>query len=269
METAYPGFLAFVPQIAHISQIPINLAQLIAAVRGVPNPGIATDLPTLMPNFSGSPSPVAASFRGLGLSYAAGVIGVFAVVLLVRLEVLPPQMGLLFLGLAVFLAIRQPQALEALEKALSQATTAWRNVEARWQQFRDNRSFLDRRRDADDTIRQLQDLPNQERKELAELKQRQHEAQLIAFLEQFYIDHPSTKIKGVGSSRKIMLQSYGIETAADVQQSRIQQISGFGPVITGAIIAWRKSLERRFIFNPNQPIDPAAIAAVKARIAKR
>ena len=129
--------------------------------------------------------------------------------------------------------------------------------------------FRVRRVEADETIRQLQKLPNDESKELADLKAKQREAQLTLFLERFYLDHPSTKIKGVGSSRKIMLRSYGIETAADVQQARIQHINGFGPVITGAIISWRKSLERRFVFNPKQPIDPSAVSAIKAKTARQ
>jgi hypothetical protein len=65
------------------------------------------------------------------------------------------------------------------------------------------------------------------------------------------------------------LRSYGIETAADVAQNRIQQISGFGPVVEGTLIAWRKSIEKRFVFNPNQPISPADIAAIKAVVLKK
>jgi hypothetical protein len=65
-----------------------------------------------------------------------------------------------------------------------------------------------------------------------------------------------------------MLRSYGIETAADVQQHRIQQVSGFGPVIAGSLVAWRTSIERRFVFKPNQPLNPADVAAVKAAILK-
>src|SRR5262249_3505076 len=34
-------------------------------------------------------------------------------------------------------------------------------------------------------------------------------------------------------------------------------------------IAWRKSIEKRFVFNPNQPISPADIAAIKAAVLKK
>ena len=41
------------------------------------------------------------------------------------------------------------------------------------------------------------------------------------------------------------------------------------PVIEGTLIAWRKSIEKRFVFNPNQPISPADIAAIKAAVLKK
>jgi hypothetical protein len=65
------------------------------------------------------------------------------------------------------------------------------------------------------------------------------------------------------------LRSYGIETAADIQRHRIEQINGFGPATAGSLIAWRLSIERRFVFRPNQPINPADIAAIRADIARR
>ena len=46
-------------------------------------------------------------------------------------------------------------------------------------------------------------------------------------------------------------------------------INPFGPSIAGSIVAWRTSLERRFVFNPNQPINPADITAVKVAIATK
>ena len=89
----------------------------------------------------------------------------------------------------------------------------------------------------------------------------------MQFLQQFYI--AKATIKGIGRNRQIVLRSYGIETAADVQQSRIQQISGFGTVITGSLVAWRTSIERRFVFKQNQPISPIDIANIKNAIIRR
>jgi len=46
---------------------------------------------------------------------------------------------------------------------------------------------MTRRAEADGIILQLQKIPNEENRELSELKARQHEAQLTLFLERFYI----------------------------------------------------------------------------------
>src|SRR5262249_38300025 len=120
---------------------------------------------------------------------------------------------------------------------------------------------------ADHLIAQVQNLGNEESRLITDLKAKQKEAQLTQFLQQFYIAH--AKIKGIGRNRKILLRSYGVETAADVEQKRIRQISGFGPVVAGSLIAWRKSIEQRFLFKPNQPISPADIAAIKAAVLKK
>jgi DNA-binding helix-hairpin-helix protein with protein kinase domain len=87
------------------------------------------------------------------------------------------------------------------------------------------------------------------------------------FLEQFYIS--KAKIKGIGRNRTIVLRSYGIETAADVQRHTILQINGFGPVIAGSLVAWRISIERRFVFKANEPLNPADVTAVRTAILKK
>ena len=110
-------------------------------------------------------------------------------------------------------------------------------------------------------------MPNEERQRLNNLKTKQRELQLTHFLEKFPIR--SAKIKGIGDSRKATLRSYGIETAADVERQRIDRISGFGPAMVGALVAWRTSVERRFAFDPRQPISPADVAAITSDIARK
>jgi len=58
-----------------------------------------------------------------------------------------------------------------------------------------------------------------------------------------------------------MLASYGIETANDIDGSKIRQIPGFGAVLTSALVAWRKEHEKNFRFNPNEHVDRRDIEA--------
>lgn len=78
-----------------------------------------------------------------------------------------------------------------------------------------------------------------------------------------------TRIPGVGPARKAALRSFGIETAADVERYRIQNVRGFGQSLTRAVLDWRASCERRFTFNPSTAVTDADKNAVKAKLAAR
>jgi DNA-binding helix-hairpin-helix protein with protein kinase domain len=87
---------------------------------------------------------------------------------------------------------------------------------------------------------------------------RQLEGQVVnkqreAFLESFFID--TARISGIGPGRKTVLESYGIETANDITRSAVGRIPGFGPGLTGKLMAWRQSVEQRFRPDPSRGIS--------------
>ncbi len=102
---------------------------------------------------------------------------------------------------------------------------------------------------------------------MADLSRRNRELQLTRHLERFRL--VDAKIKGIGDGKKATLRSYNIDNAADLVRSRIEAIPGFGSATAGLLLTWRSELERRFVFNPNQPINPSDIAQVKSDIARR
>lgn len=66
------------------------------------------------------------------------------------------------------------------------------------------------------------------------------------------------------------LRSFGIETAADVTRRSVKQVRGFGDHLTRAVIDWKASCERRFVFRPNEAVTPVDRQAVMAKMtAKR
>ena len=82
-------------------------------------------------------------------------------------------------------------------------------------------------------------------------KQRESNTYLLhSFLEQQIIE--PGKIQGLGVQRIATLAAWGIETAADVIQSRVQAVPGFGPTRTAGLLAWRANLEAKFRSNPQQ-----------------
>lgn len=110
---------------------------------------------------------------------------------------------------------------------------------------------------------ELENLPQAEKQEIEKLHSTAHERQKRKFLDTCFID--SASIPGVGPARMAALQSFGIETAADVTRNRVMRVRGFGESLTRAVIDWKASCERRFTFNPATAVSPADRDAVRAK----
>lgn len=87
------------------------------------------------------------------------------------------------------------------------------------------------------------------------------------FLDNFEIDRAT--ISGIGPAKKAMLESFGIETAADVNRSAVMNVPGFGPALTKRLMDWRRSVELKFRFSPNVGVDPRDITVLDQRIAQQ
>lgn len=64
------------------------------------------------------------------------------------------------------------------------------------------------------------------------------EKHLDAYLRSFLISDAA--IPGIGPGRSSTLASYGIETAADISESALIRINGFGPVLISTLVSWRE-----------------------------
>lgn len=88
--------------------------------------------------------------------------------------------------------------------------------------------------------------------------------QKTAFLDQFSVR--SASIPGIGPAKTATLVSFGVETAADVSRAKVQRVPGFGDVLTGKLLNWRRQLESRFRYDQRQNAqDAASEAAIRAR----
>ncbi|GAA0667205.1 DNA-binding helix-hairpin-helix protein with protein kinase domain [Sphingomonas insulae] len=92
-------------------------------------------------------------------------------------------------------------------------------------------------------------LPGEEKRRLGELTTKRRENQLRRHMESFPLRR--AKIRGIGAGKLATLASYGIDTAAQVRRDRVLAIPGFGPVNSQELIAWRASVESRFVYNPS------------------
>jgi DNA-binding helix-hairpin-helix protein with protein kinase domain len=268
MEATYPGFVAFTAATSSSPFNPRTLTELIAAVRSVPDPGPAPNLPAAMPPFQGQATAAATAVRESWMGrYVVGILGMLFSFELMHLSAPGPLLGLISFVGSVILACRQTDATASLRQSSKHAGAAWQTILNKWTQLAGNQTYLTIQHEGEELIRRLTLLEGEERTKIANLKIKQRERQLTLFLERYYVSH--AKIKGIGNGRKATLRSYGIETAADVVRHRIEGISGFGPAMAGTLIGWRVSLERSFVFNPNQPINPADIMAIKNDVARQ
>jgi len=103
-------------------------------------------------------------------------------------------------------------------------------------------------------------------RELMVMKSNRESRQRQAYLDSFSIRRAN--ISGIGPAKTATLISFGIETAADVNQNVVLRVPGFGYVLTGKLVAWRRGHESRFKYDrtPNAQ-DIADERALRGRFA--
>lgn len=112
-------------------------------------------------------------------------------------------------------------------------------------------------------------LAAEEAQRVQKYQQNRRTAQLNAYLDTYYIRR--AKIPGIGPGKTSTLASYGIETAADLTSiGRVERVPGFGPTTAINLIAWRRTIESRFVYNPNpNQADHVQLHTIKADIARK
>lgn len=103
------------------------------------------------------------------------------------------------------------------------------------------------RGDLDAAIATYKSLDDALERELMVMKSNREVRQRHAYLDRFSIRGAS--ISGIGPVKAATLISFGIETAADVNQNSVLRVPGFGDVMTGKLVAWRRGHESRFKYD--------------------
>jgi DNA-binding helix-hairpin-helix protein with protein kinase domain/Flp pilus assembly protein TadD len=152
-----------------------------------------------------------------------------------------------------------------IENAKQEAEKQWQVIHQRWEKDAGIGRLIAKFRELESKKLEYQNLPSLKLQKIKHLEVTLRERQLYKFLDRFRIIDAG--IRGIGSSRTATLQSYGIETAADVDWNTILRIPGFGPAYTEEIVDWRLSIEKKFVFNPSQGVDPADLQAMEQEIA--
>lgn len=101
----------------------------------------------------------------------------------------------------------------------------------------------------------------------AALVARRRQDALHRYLDGFEIY--KAKIPGIGRAKIDALESWNIDTAADVSFNAVMNVPGFGPALTGRLMDWKSKLERGFRFDPNSGVDPRQVADLDRTIGLR
>lgn len=269
MEAQNPGFVAF-SSLSSSSSDPaaVDVNGLLSVIRSIPDPGLPPDLQSLiaLPTTLVPTQVTSAVIRQLKKRAAVAIGATASGTILVAIGgslILP---GCILIAAGIGSGFIEPDALKGVRKSRLSSQTAWRNVEAAWKQT-GNEKFHVLKSEAEGLIKSLRELPNEQKQALAELERKKRDLQLTRFLDGFRI--ADAKIRKIGSARKALLASYGIETAADVSQSRIESVQGFGGFLATNLVAWRDGIARRFIFNVSEPLNPQDLSALKQRLLQK
>lgn len=199
------------------------------------------------------------------------VLILFQVAILIASIVYMSSIGAFVIGIAlaaIFYHISKshdPQVKKEIINKLSEANKNWEQLEKDWGQREKGDSILGDKEEVKKKIAEYKKLPELRLQKLQELEKHIYERQLEDYLDRFYID--GANISGIGPARAATLQSYGIETAADVEKYKIQRIPGFGPTYTQNLLIWREGIKARFVFNPNKGVSNFDKQKVETQIA--
>ncbi|MBK5480703.1 hypothetical protein JFV29_01895 [Peribacillus sp. TH16] len=137
----------------------------------------------------------------------------------------------------------------------------WNTLIERWKKETSSDKFFSKMAELNDYKLKYVEIPNVRAMKLKKLEKDQRNRQLNEYLDRFYIQ--SSNIDSIGPSRKLVLQSYGIETARDVSKQAILRVPGFGPSLTNIVVEWRKNIEKRFSFDPKKGIPKSDLYSLE------
>lgn len=181
--------------------------------------------------------------------------------------------GLLVMGVAFTIVAsmyggakrRMNEEIQKRATRRDQAKRAWEQCRTSWESTSGG-DIPQRRRSIEDRLAAYARLDAEHKAAVADLETKKIEAQRQDYLEAIPIR--SVKIRGIGVAKIAKLESFGIDTVAEIDRRRIMEIPGFGGrgVTADALVDWRNETLRRFRPDPTKPVDPREIAKVRQRM---
>lgn len=245
----------------------IDIKAIVAQFNRIALPRPEDYLPTVSANLSPSPALIEARQKALNSKLTGGALLLAAALLIYNL----PTLTIIWLGLGAYgltLFGQGDVATKPLKTEYARADRAARAAEEAYLARIGLTELYAVQEELRVAIKEYQGLDENLTRELRDLKTNREARQRADYLDRFRIR--SARINGIGPAKKATLASFGIETAADVSEWAVSRVPGFGEVMTERLVAWRRSKEQRFRYNPAPTSEDAkAEQEVRAKYDKR
>ncbi|WP_442484523.1 hypothetical protein [Aeoliella sp. SH292] len=170
----------------------------------------------------------------------------------------------------VLLLQRRSHSPETLVRhELDIVTREFATAAARYEElYQQHLHALTEARQGFDSIRcEWDQLDSEEQKEVDSISKQTEHQQRNSYLSQHFVAH--AQIDGLGDGRLAVLESYGIETALDVTETKVRNVPGFGRKLAKRLCAWRIRVENGFRYDPARGIPRATRQAIAAKYVRR
>lgn len=264
-QGAKPLFPFAIPVVPGGDGTTLNVEVLWRQIQGLENLGAAPSIPMT----SASPSPAALRV-GPPNSLANLISWAVGLVVFVGGSYMLPALFWIFgvFGVMAYKVVLKQfsnaEHIERFRKILLDAEANFNRANYDWEQHAGEGTFPAAKQKFYTLKSELAEIPAKRLRALDILRQNQRKLQLDRYLDRFEIE--DANINGIGPGRKRTLESYGIETAEDVNPYRLKAVPGFGPKMIERLMKWRRSLEIKFVFDPAKAIDPRDLAKVEQDI---
>ena len=159
-----------------------------------------------------------------------------------------------------------PGKLAELAAVLARAEIAWHSVVEEWRPKTAAVEFASERRVILGLKVKLDALSVERAARLQALAKPVSESeQRLTYLAQFRIEDAG--LFNIGAARIAVLRSWGVETAAEIDEEKVGSIPGFGRNLTERLLNWREGLEQRFYFEPAAITDPRDVQQIDRELA--
>ena len=159
------------------------------------------------------------------------------------------------------------QEQQRRERVLADALARKNELDKAWQDKATDQRFITKYRELRELYNNYAVILEQFQKSKEQVAVQAREIQLQHFLEKYHIDQ--AKISGIGSTRKAVLASFGVETAADVSRKAVLLVPGFGQKLTYDLLRWRAELEKHFVFNPHRADHSGVLTRLQQQLYQR